>query len=75
MLANPLLYESGRLRLGPAETRSARWQDAGLAFVQAPVAGDRVSLHWDFVCDVLSPGAAQALEHATRRALNAVNRG
>ena len=49
-----------------------RWRDDGLAFVPAPQPGDLVSLHWDFVCDVLSPVAAAALERANRRALAAV---
>ena len=53
----------------PGRARRARWRTAGLAFVAAPVAGDLVSLHWDFVCDVLTPAAARALERATRRAL------
>jgi Family of unknown function (DUF6390) len=73
VLVRPLLFEVGRLGLGPPEPRSVRWQDGGLAFVHAPAAGDLVSLHWDFVCDVLTPAAARSLEQATRRALRAVN--
>jgi hypothetical protein len=74
VLARPLLFERGQLRLGQPESRTARWQDGGLAFVRAPVPGDDVSLHWDFVCDVLSPSAARGLDQATRRAIRAVNR-
>jgi uncharacterized protein DUF6390 len=72
--ARPLLYEDGRLVLGVPAERTARWSDDGLAFIGAPVPGDLVSLHWDFVCDLLSPLAARALARATRRALAAVNR-
>jgi hypothetical protein len=75
VLARPLLYEGGRLKLGGPEERTARWADDGLSFVAAPAPGDDVSLHWGFVCDVLSPAAARALDRATRRALRAVNSG
>jgi hypothetical protein len=73
VLARPLLYEGGRLRLGAPAERRARWSDGGLALVRAPVPGDHVSLHWDFVCDVLSDEGVLALNHATRRALRAVD--
>jgi hypothetical protein len=75
VLARPLLYEDGSLRLGEPEPRAVRWRDGGLAFVPSLAPGDRVSLHWDFVCDVLSPAAARALERANRRALAAVATG
>ena len=73
VLARPLLWDGRRLRLGAPEARIARWRDDGLGFVHEPRPGDDVSLHWDFVCDVLSPAAAHALGRATRRALHAVN--
>jgi len=74
VLARPLLWDGVALRLGEPEPRTVRWRDDGLAFLTAPLPGDRVSLHWDFVCDRLSPQAARALDRATRRALHAVNR-
>lgn len=74
VLARPLLWDGRALRLGDPTTRKVRWQDDGLAFVRRPIPGDRVSLHWDFVCDLLSPGATVALSRATDRALHAVNR-
>lgn len=73
VLAQPLLWEDGALRLGGPTARTVRWQDDGLAFVRRPRPGDHVSLHWDFVCDVLSPAAARALGRANRRAIHAVN--
>jgi len=72
-VAKPLLYDGARLFLGPPAERIARWSDGGLAFVDAPEPGDHVSLHWDYVCDVLSPAAARALGRATGQALRAVN--
>jgi hypothetical protein len=74
VLARPLLFERGRLALGQPTPRSARWRDGGLGFIQAPAPGDDVSLHWDFVCDLLTPSAVRALDRATGRAIRAVNR-
>jgi hypothetical protein len=73
VLARPLVWDGAQLRLGAPASRSVRWREGGLAFV-SPQPGDRVSLHWDFVCDVLSPTAARSLAAATARALHAVNR-
>ena len=74
VLARPLLWEGGQLRLGAAAGRTVRWRDDGLGFVRRPQPGELVSLHWDFVCDLLSPAAAGRLERATAQAIVAVNR-
>lgn len=74
VLARPLLWENGALALGQPEPRDVRWRTDGLAFVDQPLPGDHVSLHWDFVCDRLSPASARALLRANRLAIAAVNR-
>ena len=74
VLARPLRFAQGELRLGEPERRQARWRDGGLAFIAVPIPGDHVSLHWDFVCDVLTPREARTLAYVTQRALSAVNR-
>ena len=74
VLAEPLLWDDGRLRLGEPERRRVRWRDGGRAFVK-PRPGELVSLHWDFVCDVLTTDAAARLAAVTRRVLGAVNAG
>jgi Family of unknown function (DUF6390) len=74
-LARPLVWNGRALRLGAPVPRRVRWRDDGLAFVDPPEPGEIVSLHWDFVCDVLTPTAACALQRATRRALAAADRG
>jgi hypothetical protein len=73
VLARPLLWDGRALRLGDPSPRTARWRRDGLALVSELEPGDRVSLHWDFVCDRLSAAAARTLENATHRALRAVN--
>lgn len=72
VLAEPLLWGDGGLRLGAPEVREVRWRDSGRAFAR-PQPGGLVSLHWDFVCDILTPGAAARLAGVTRRVLAAVN--
>lgn len=69
----PLGWSHGRLLLREPELRTVHWQTDGLAFVAEPVPGDYVSLHWDFVCDRLSPGSARALLAVNQRAIAAVN--
>jgi len=74
VLARPLLWDGTRLHLGEPQARTARWQEAGLAFVARPNPGELVSLHWNFVCDILPSASARRLCRATDRALDAVNR-
>jgi hypothetical protein len=74
VLARPLRWDGTALRLGEPEPRVVRWRDDGRAFVPSLQPGDRVSLHWDFVCDHLSPRASAALDRATARALAAAQR-
>jgi hypothetical protein len=73
VLARPLLWDGGALLLGRPEPRTVRWSDGGLSFLAVPSPGEWVSLHWDFVCDRLSPGAARSLARANRQAIAAVN--
>jgi Family of unknown function (DUF6390) len=72
VLVEPLLWEDGKLRLGEPEPRQVRWRDSGRAFAR-PQPGELVSLHWDFVCDVLTLGAGARLGWVTRRVIAAVN--
>ena len=69
----PLRWNGRTLELGAWSAREVRWRDDGLSLV-SPRPGDRVSLHWDFVCDRLTPEQARGLDRTTRRALGAVNR-
>ncbi len=71
--ARPLLFEANQLLLGDPRERAVRWRDGGLSLVHDLKPGDHVSLHWDFVCEVLSADAGRALDRATARALSAVN--
>jgi len=68
----PLVWDGTSLKLGGWKRREVRWRERGRAFA-VPEPGDWVSIHWDFVCDRLTPAAALALDRATRQAMRAVN--
>ncbi|BBX51798.1 DUF6390 family protein [Mycolicibacterium poriferae] len=69
----PLLFESGRLRLGEPVTETVRWRCGGASLTAAPRTGQLVSAHWDWVCGELTDADRAALEHATRRTLDMTN--
>ena len=63
--AVPLEWIDGKLRLGPPRTESIRgWQD-GLGFIDAPIPGDVVAIHWDWACERLDPAQAATLRAST----------
>jgi hypothetical protein len=47
--------------------------DDGLRLVKGLRPGDWCALHWDWLCDRLSPRQRSALQHYTARNLTAVN--
>jgi len=50
-----LVWVGGRLVPAEPALERARWSLDGLALMTAPAVGDVVALHWDWVCDVLTP--------------------
>jgi hypothetical protein len=57
----PLRLVAGRLALAPAEVRRVTAWRGGSGFVGDVHPGDVVSVHWDWACEVLSPGALRRL--------------
>ena len=68
-----LTFDGSRLVLGPDRVEQARRSLAGVGFSGDLRPGDMVSLHWDWVCDRLSPAALRWLCYCTKRNLDAVN--
>ncbi len=64
-----LCLEAGRLALGPVELRPALRQIDGRGFAQQAQVGDWVSLHWSWVCEVLTPRQLFQLRRNTERHL------
>lgn len=64
----PLTWDGRALGFGPSAPRPA-----AAGFVRSLRPGDWVSLHWDCVCDRLTPAQLQALRRFTLRHLHLVN--
>ncbi|HVP06156.1 MAG TPA: DUF6390 family protein [Dehalococcoidia bacterium] len=69
----PLMLEGGKLRLGPAQTERVVRLIDGRGFVDAVAPGDWVSVHWGWVCDVVSDEQRAQLERYTRHHLRLCN--
>jgi hydrogenase maturation factor len=50
----PIVFESKRLALGPAQTRFVMRHLGGRGFVDEARPGDWVSIHWGWACDRLT---------------------
>jgi hypothetical protein len=71
--SRPLCFDGSNLVLGGEQTECVRHRRDGMAASPALQRGDVVSLHWDWVCDRLSPAALGWLRYCTWRNLDAVN--
>ena len=71
--AVPLELVQGKLTLAEARPQTVRrWLD-GTGFISDVAAGDIVSLHWDWACEVLSPARLEALQRRTVHQLGLAN--
>jgi hypothetical protein len=69
-----LTWDGRTLGLADAPVETVRWADAGRALSAAPAPGDRVALHWDWVCDRLTAAQLDSLRRFTTRQLRVTNR-
>lgn len=69
----PLMLDRGKLTLGEAEEQRVYFQVNGRGYLSTPRPGDLVSVHWNWVCDLLTPDKAAALERQTRNHLAIAN--
>lgn len=69
----PLEYDNGRLRLGDPAVRRMLAGSRGYRLTREVRPGDVVSLHWNWICDILSGGQASELRRATRQLIGLVN--
>jgi hypothetical protein len=73
VLVRPLAFIDGRLGLGKPELRRVTSAIDGQGFVPDAGLGDWVSIHWGWVCDVLSPRQVENLHRYTTRHLAIAN--
>jgi hypothetical protein len=71
--SRPLTWDGRILALGPAETETVVQSVGGIGMVGALRPGDRVSLHWEWVCDRLTERQVHRLRRYTERHLAIVN--
>ncbi|MDP9365331.1 MAG: DUF6390 family protein [Chloroflexota bacterium] len=70
---SPLALVEGKLTLGPARPERAVRQIEGRGFADAATPGDWVSLHWGWVCEVLTPRQHANLARYTRDHVDLAN--
>jgi len=68
-----LAFEDQLLVDGPERVEQVHRSVDGVGFVEELEPGDTVALHWDWVCERLSPGAVRRLRAWTGRMRAAVN--
>jgi hypothetical protein len=73
VVSQPLTYVDRTLRLDEPEAEKVRWSKDGVSLISAPVPGDTVSAHWDWVCATLRDDEVDALATATQATLDLVN--
>jgi Family of unknown function (DUF6390) len=74
VVSRPLVFASGALSLGGEREETVRWALGGEALAGRLQAGDSVSLHWDWVCDRLTPAQVDALAEVSARQVDLANR-
>jgi hypothetical protein len=73
--STPLAWDGVALSLGQPEMETVNFAVDGTGFVNDLAPGDMVSLHWDWVCDRLSPEQLRQLKAYTKRHLVIANSG
>lgn len=71
--SRPLTWDGTRLALGTPRTELPRWADRGRSLLPRIAAGDRVALHWDWICDALSERQLTELRRRTAEQLELTN--
>ena len=71
--SRPLVFDGVALALGGPRMEQAVGSIDGMGFVTDLRPGDRVSMHWDWVCERLDARSLSSLKRNTDRALEAAN--
>ena len=69
-----LRWDGGMLALGPARAETVTIAERGYGPAGPVTPGDRVAMHWDWVCERLTPERTSWLERLTAAQLDLVNR-
>jgi hypothetical protein len=70
--SRPLVWNGSSLAAGPVHDEQVAWSSQGRTLLPGLSPGDRVALHWDWVCDVITPTQAARIESLEARQLRAI---
>lgn len=73
VVSRPLTFVAGELGLGAPTPERVRWRRDGASLAPAPIPGQTVAAHWDWICGALTPGEVADLDAATRATLALAN--
>lgn len=73
--SRPLVWDGVALSLGDARDEVVKFAVNGTGVVKNLAPGDAVSLHWDWICDQISPSQLRQLQKYTARHLRIANSG
>jgi hypothetical protein len=65
--SRPLRWDGREMVPGEPEQELVRWSTGGRSLIDGVRPGDRVALHWDWVCDVLTEDQAARVESLEAR--------
>jgi hypothetical protein len=70
--SRPLIWQSGVLSPGPVVEEVAAWSAGGRSLLPGLSPGDLVTLHWDWVCDIITDEQRARIESLEADAIGAV---
>lgn len=62
VMSSLLRWDGDSLTPSSPQVERARWSVDGQSLLSPPAVGDTVALHWDWVCDILTPGQADRIQ-------------
>jgi hypothetical protein len=65
----PLLWNGSQFEKGSSRLEQVRWSTDGRSLLDGLSPGEQVSLHWDWVCDVVTQEQATSIESGEARQL------
>jgi hypothetical protein len=69
VISRPLVWDGSALVAGPPRPETVAWSAEGRSLLAGISPGDLVSLHWDWVCDVITAEQASRIESLESLAL------
>ncbi|GAA2629831.1 DUF6390 family protein [Paractinoplanes durhamensis] len=70
--SRPLTWDGATLAAGPPAEEQVTWSSGGRSLLKGVAPGDRVALHWDWLCDRITENQAARIETLEARQLSAL---